>query len=72
VTTLNLIGRWEASTQRGGGSDLIPLDDIKPHTYGRLCKCGPRVEGALVIHLPYDRRNTVERSALRSQEIGPN
>ena len=44
--------------------DIIPIDDIKPHTPGVDCHCRPSVltEGAvlIIVHNAYDNRETIE------------
>lgn len=47
--------------------NVVPINDLKPHTDGPECACGPRVErfdngNRVIVHNSYDGREILENA----------
>lgn len=53
-------GGWLVREARGEPTQVIPLDDLRPHSTDDPCWCKPFIEDGIVVHNSMDGREQYE------------
>ena len=63
-TTAKFKNHWLIPDEADCTAHIIPVDDLKPHTESKHCKCKPEIQrtenGTLIVHYSYDGREFFE------------